>query len=104
MWAKTVDDRQHHTALEWTKHFFGQVQVLISEQQAWFPSVFTAANFSEQMVNVLLEVYYGMDPKLDVCIEAGLKQKVCLASEWPPIRFRAQVVKSCTLLFCPPAR
>ena len=25
------------------------------------------------MVSVLLEVYYGIDPKIDVCIDAGLK-------------------------------
>ena len=42
-----------------------------------FDSVFSNRNhnFAEHMVSVLLEVYYGMDPKFDVCIDAGLKTR-----------------------------
>lgn len=78
IWSKTVDDRQHQNVLEWTKSFFGQLEALMGEQKIWFASVFATAEFSEQIVNVLLESYYGLEPKMDVCIDAALKEKVTL--------------------------
>jgi hypothetical protein len=48
----------------------------MKDQQIWFVSVFVGSNFYENMVNVLLEVYKGIDPKFEFCIDAGLEQQV----------------------------
>lgn len=42
---------------------------------AWFSAVFADANPSENMIQVLLEVYCNLDPKMDFCLDAGLKQQ-----------------------------
>ena len=42
---------------------------------AWLSDVFPRANPGESLVQVLTEVYNGLDPKLDFCLEAGLKKQ-----------------------------
>jgi len=72
-WVKVLDEKQHQAVLEWSKAFFDQLETLIEKQQIWFDSAFSSHDFADHMVSVLLEVYYGIDPKFDVCIDAGLK-------------------------------
>jgi hypothetical protein len=72
-WARTVDDNQHLTVVEWAPEYFSTVEGIIREQVPWFESVFTNADARENLILVLTEVYFGLDPRMDFCIEAGLK-------------------------------
>ena len=41
----------------------------------WFNAVFPEANASENLIQVLIEVYSSLDPKMDFGIDAGIKQQ-----------------------------
>jgi hypothetical protein len=44
-------------------------------QYVWFQEVFPKdQNVVDNMLEILLDVYSNLDPKMDFCIEAGLKQ------------------------------
>ena len=46
-----------------------------SYQCVWFQEVFPLElNVVDNMLEILLDVYSNLDPKMDFCIEAGLKQ------------------------------
>lgn len=76
VWANLVmDDNNGNTVLEWTRVFFAKLTKHIQEQFEWFQSVFVSANPVENMIEILLEIYSGLDPRLDFCLDAGMKQQ-----------------------------
>ena len=75
-WEKIIlDERSYQSITEWSKVFFEQEEALIKEQMIWFGAVFTDSNPAENLIQVLVEVYSNLDPKMDFCIDAGLKQQ-----------------------------
>eukprot|EP00095_Tigriopus_kingsejongensis_P003579 maker-scaffold140_size315649-snap-gene-2.23 protein:Tk03579 transcript:maker-scaffold140_size315649-snap-gene-2.23-mRNA-1 annotation:"conserved oligomeric golgi complex subunit 7" len=73
-WEKIVEENQHLGILEWLAIFFAQSEQILTNQVEWFRNVFPGANQSENMVQILLEVHNGLDPKWDFCLETSLKQ------------------------------
>ncbi|XP_059098482.1 conserved oligomeric Golgi complex subunit 7-like [Tigriopus californicus] len=73
-WERIVEDNQHLGALEWCETFFSQLEQTLGSQFQWFKNVFPSENPSENMIQTLVEVYSGLDPKMDFCLESSLKQ------------------------------
>ena len=46
-----------------------------SIQIDWFKDVFPMANSTENMIEILLDVFLNLDPGLEFCLQAGLKQQ-----------------------------
>ena len=41
----------------------------------WFKDVFPTANAPENMIEILLDVFFNLDPNLEFCLHAGIKQQ-----------------------------
>ena len=41
----------------------------------WFKDVFPTANAPENMIEILLDVFINLDPNLEFCLHAGIKQQ-----------------------------
>ena len=41
----------------------------------WFDDVFPNANAAENMIEILLDIFLSLDPNLEFCLHAGLKQQ-----------------------------
>ncbi len=74
-WSNYVEDNEQFTILEWSKYFFDHIKSEIGVQCDWFKGVFTDANVEENMIEILLEVFVSLDPSMEFCIDAGLKQQ-----------------------------
>ena len=51
------------------------VKKQIEDQMNWFKDVFPVANATENMIEILLDVFLNLDPGLEFCIQAGIKQQ-----------------------------
>ena len=41
----------------------------------WFQDVFPMANATENMIEILLDIFLNLDPGLEFCLHAGIKQQ-----------------------------
>ena len=55
--------------------FFTYLKKQIEDQMNWFKDVFPVANATENMIEILLDVFLNLDPGLEFCIQAGIKQQ-----------------------------
>jgi hypothetical protein len=73
-WRNQLEIEQDESVVQWIHNFFGIMLSNWHTQQKWFNQVFTSHNSCESFVEIYTDVLTSLDPTLNECIDAALKQ------------------------------
>ncbi|XP_974190.1 conserved oligomeric Golgi complex subunit 7 [Tribolium castaneum] len=73
-WRNQLEIEQDESVIQWIHNFYGIMLSNWHTQQKWFNQVFTNQNSCESFVEIYTDVLTSLDPTLNECIDAALKQ------------------------------
>ncbi|RZC34964.1 conserved oligomeric Golgi complex subunit 7 [Asbolus verrucosus] len=73
-WRNQLEIEQDESVMQWIHNFYGILLSNWHTQQKWFNQVFTNQSSSESFIEIYTDVLNSLDPTLNECIDAALKQ------------------------------
>ncbi|KAJ8961428.1 hypothetical protein NQ318_014675 [Aromia moschata] len=73
-WRNQLEIEQDETAIQWIHNYYNVLLSNWHTQYRWFNQVFTSESAHNVLIDVYVDVLTSLDPSLNECIDAALKQ------------------------------
>ncbi|KAG5873515.1 hypothetical protein JTB14_026601 [Gonioctena quinquepunctata] len=73
-WRNQLEFEQDESTLQWIHNYYNELLSNWYTQYRWFNQVFTGESASHALIDIYSDVLSSLDPSLNECIDAALKQ------------------------------
>lgn len=73
-WRNQLEIEQDESTLQWIHNYFNILLSHWHTQYRWFNQVFTSESALNVLIDIYIDVFESLDPSLNECIDAALKQ------------------------------
>lgn len=73
-WRNQLEIEQDESTLQWIHNYFNVLLSHWHAQYRWFNQVFAPESSSDALIDIYVDVLESLDPSLNECIDAALKQ------------------------------
>lgn len=73
-WRSQLEIEQDESVIQWIHNYYDLLLSNWHTQTKWFNQVFTGESSTDSLINIYIDVLNSLDPSLNECLDAALKQ------------------------------